>query len=95
MGINSPDLSGLKNREEKINVSTCAALVLVIAKAHEVRDWHIDVIGSIKLRLRPFDAKILFSRPWLDHIERRSLASLIGLVVSILLVTSGEDLDLT
>jgi ribosomal protein S18 acetylase RimI-like enzyme len=77
-GIDPPKLQGLKSREEKINVASGSAIVLVLAKSREGSDWHIDVIGSMELRLQPCDAKIPFSLPWLDRIERR-LGSLTGL----------------
>ena len=54
------------------------ALVLILAKPHTGSDWHVDVIASVELRLEPCDAKIPFTLPWLDRIERR-LASMVGL----------------
>jgi len=77
MDVSPPKLQGL-SREEKIDVASKTSLVLVVGKRHEGNDWHIDVIASVELRLEICDAKIPFSLPWLDRIERR-LASLIGL----------------
>ena len=77
LGLGLPNLNGL-DREEKIRRTAGEAIVLVLGNSQEGSDWHIDIIASIELRLQPCDAKIPFSLPWLDGIERR-LASLIGL----------------
>jgi GNAT superfamily N-acetyltransferase len=76
-GLALPKLDGL-NQEEKIIKASSEAAVLMLAKKHEGSDWHIDVIGSVELRLQPCDAKIPFTLPGLDRIERFA-ASLIGL----------------
>jgi ribosomal protein S18 acetylase RimI-like enzyme len=53
------------------------ALVLVLARSIQNdtkkmnKNWRIEIIGSVELRLQPCDAKIPFTLPWLDRIERR------------------------
>lgn len=77
VNIDPPQIQQLANRDEKIRVAASDALVVVLAKSQS-DDWHIDVIGCVELRLQPADAKIPFTLPWLDRIERR-LASWIRL----------------
>jgi ribosomal protein S18 acetylase RimI-like enzyme len=76
--ISPPNLKGL-SREEQIRMAESTSVVLALSKKSPGKDnWHSDVIASIELRLQPCDAKIPFSLPWIDRIER-GLASLIGL----------------
>jgi len=77
MNISAPAIKGL-TRDEKLKASSQDSIVLALAKKHDGNDWHIDVIASVELRLEICDAKIPFTLPWLDRIERRA-ASLIGL----------------
>jgi ribosomal protein S18 acetylase RimI-like enzyme len=78
--MSPPNLDGL-SRAEQIRMAAQTSLVLALAKPHSdddgKNDWHCDVIASIELRLEPCDAKIPFSLPWIDRIER-FLASLVG-----------------
>lgn len=85
MGIQAPVLEGLSH-EDQIAKASSTALVLVLAKttnqdetndATNNNNWRIEIIGSVELRLQPCDAKIPFTLPWLDRIERR-LASAFG-----------------
>jgi len=69
-----PPLSGA-SRAEKLDEAQRHSLVLALARPS--RDWHIDVIATVELRLQPCDAKIPFSYPWIDKVERR-IASLVG-----------------
>ena len=87
MNMAPPALPG-PSRQDKINQSVGQALVLILAKPHQGSDWHVDVIATIELRLQPCDAKIPFSLPWLDRIERK-LASWIGIESS----SSSRDLQ--
>ena len=75
-----PPLTG-KSRVEKLDEAQRHSIVLALARTSN--DWHIDVIASVELRLQPCDAKIPFSLPWIDKVERR-LATLAGF-------GSGED----
>ena len=72
--ISSPQLSG--QREQKLKQAERSSLILVLAKQKPMAEWNIDVIASVELRLQPTDAKIPFSLPWLDQLER-SLAALL------------------
>lgn len=87
-GISAPSLAGL-SQKEKIRKAERDSLVLVLARqVHEgtaavtqnIDSGRriLDVVASIELRLQPCDAKIPFSIPWLDRVERR-LGALIGL----------------
>ncbi|KAL7569309.1 hypothetical protein ACA910_016852 [Epithemia clementina (nom. ined.)] len=77
MDTSAPNLDGL-SREEKIQISSKTSLVLVLARMRNGEHSGIDVIASVELRLEPCDAKIPFSLPWLDLIERH-IASQVGL----------------
>jgi ribosomal protein S18 acetylase RimI-like enzyme len=79
MDLSPPNMDGL-SRDDKIRMAACTSVVLALAKnrTSDSKDWHCDVIASVELRLQPSDAKIPFSLPWIDQLERR-LASLIGL----------------
>jgi len=72
-----PKLDGL-SRSEKLDAATSTSVVLAVAKQSSGSDQHVDIIGSVEVRLQPCDAKIPFSLPWLDKIERW-LAALIGI----------------
>lgn len=74
--LDPPYLSG-KTREEKLQAAARSSLILAVGRRSQGSDWHIDVVASVELRLEPCDAKIPFSFPLLDRIERR-LASLVG-----------------
>ena len=76
--ISAPDLKGL-TYEEKIRKVERESLVLVLArKTSDTNSKTIEVIASVELRLQPCDAKIPFSIPWLDRVERR-LGGFLGL----------------
>ena len=81
--ISAPDLEGL-SFEERIRKAERESLVLVLARkisnaeANQSTGKNIEVIASIELRLQPCDAKIPFSIPWLDRVERR-IGAFIGL----------------
>lgn len=91
----APPLDKCETRAEKLNVASSTSLILVVAKNRTIddpTDWHKDVIASVELRLQPCDAKIPFSWPWLDQIERR-LAQWIGLVDNITTDEQARDLQ--
>lgn len=69
-----PTLTG--QREVKLKQAERSSLILVLGRKKPSAEWNIDVIASVELRLQPTDAKIPFSFPWLDHVERR-LATLL------------------
>lgn len=79
MDLSRPNLDGL-SRDDQIRMAACSSVILALGKNQtgDNSNWRIDVIASVELRLQPCDAKIPFSLPWIDHIERR-LASIAGL----------------
>lgn len=79
VNISAPALKGL-SYEETIRKAERGSLVLVLGreKIDTVNNKNIEVIASIELRLQPCDAKIPFSIPWLDRVERR-MGSFFGL----------------
>jgi len=68
--ISAPELKGL-SQKEMIRKVEQESLILVLARptTDDNRDGG-DVIATIELRLQPCDAKIPFSIPWLDRVER-------------------------
>lgn len=83
VNIGAPELNGLPSRAEKIKTVERDSLVLVVARPTSDGNDHntfrsMEVIASIELRLQPCDAKIPFSIPWLDRVERR-VGSVLGL----------------
>ena len=77
MDVSAPDLNGL-SRKEKIQTSSKTCLILLLARKKDEKSSEIDVIASVELRLELCDAKIPFSLPWLDRMERK-IASQLGL----------------
>lgn len=82
MGISAPDMTGL-TRQEKIAKAEKDSLILILSRPATAGDSQqtastTDIVASIELRLQPCDAKIPFSLPWLDRVERR-MGSFIGL----------------
>ncbi|KAL3910870.1 MAG: hypothetical protein SGARI_001919, partial [Bacillariaceae sp.] len=80
MGISAPNMAGL-TRQEKIVKAEKDSLILILsrpASGSTSQASTTDIIAAIELRLQPCDAKIPFSIPWLDRVERR-MGSVIGL----------------
>ena len=72
------------NEREKTTLEEIAArssLILALARqpSDESPGEDVEVVASVELRLQPTDAKIPFSQPWLDKLERR-LVNLIPFV---------------
>jgi ribosomal protein S18 acetylase RimI-like enzyme len=88
--IAAPDLKGLTHQEKITKVEKNSLILILVRKESSPNDaqqqqppqqpqqQQPDIIASIELRLQPCDAKIPFSIPWLDRVERR-LGSVIGL----------------
>jgi ribosomal protein S18 acetylase RimI-like enzyme len=55
-----------------------SSVVLALARSNAKHNDRLDVIACVELRLQPCDAKIPFTLPWLDNLERR-LGSVVGL----------------
>jgi ribosomal protein S18 acetylase RimI-like enzyme len=75
MDMSLPEISGL-SREEQLRMAACTSIVVVLGKAKEQLNSENDqspndVIATVELRLQPCDAKIPFSLPWIDWIERK------------------------
>lgn len=80
MDMKPPNLEGL-SRDEQMTMAASTSIILAVTKkkaSNNEKDWRSDVIASVELRLQPCDAKIPFTLPWLDMMERK-MASLIGL----------------
>ena len=81
--IGVPDLGGL-SYDDRIRKAERDSLVLILGRRPppESRSSSstktVEIIASIELRLQPCDAKIPFSIPWLDRVERK-LGALVGL----------------
>jgi ribosomal protein S18 acetylase RimI-like enzyme len=74
-----PNISGL-TREEQLREAASSSIVLVLGKVNPPSFDRSDdnhVIATVELRLQPCDAKIPFSLPWIDRVERK-LASFLG-----------------
>lgn len=75
--IAAPQLQGLASHDARIRTAERDSLVLILAKTNDDNNARQDtaatteIIASIELRLQPCDAKIPFSIPWLDRLERR------------------------
>ena len=74
--LDSPDIDrpgdGMKlTPEQGMDLASRSSVVLMLASNDEI-------IGSVEVRMEPADAKIPFTLPWLDKVERR-LGKIIGL----------------
>jgi hypothetical protein len=80
LNIARPNLNGL-SREEQIRMISSTSLVLVLVKVPQKSDNQVPstmnnpIIASIELRLQPCDAKIPFTLPFIDAIERKLFKS--------------------
>ncbi|KAG7366560.1 acetyltransferase GNAT domain containing protein [Nitzschia inconspicua] len=73
-----PSLDGL-SPQEKITKAERDSLILILSRPNaDASNQELDIIATIELRLQPCDAKIPFSIPWLDRVERR-MGTMIGL----------------
>lgn len=72
--LKRPNISNL-SRDEQIKVASSTSLVFVVAKP--TGSWESKIIASVELKLQPCDAKIPFTLPWIDRLERK-LASFVG-----------------
>jgi len=73
--IQAPKLMG--DLEVQVKQAEQSSLILVVAKPKIGSEWQVDIVASIELRLQLTDAKIPFTLPWLDRVERK-LASLVN-----------------
>lgn len=54
-------------------IAAQSSLILALARptGSSSREGEMEVVASVELRLQPTDAKIPFSQPWLDKLERK------------------------
>eukprot|EP00565_Helicotheca_tamesis_P005726 CAMPEP_0185726850 /NCGR_PEP_ID=MMETSP1171-20130828/2706_1 /TAXON_ID=374046 /ORGANISM="Helicotheca tamensis, Strain CCMP826" /LENGTH=367 /DNA_ID=CAMNT_0028395285 /DNA_START=60 /DNA_END=1166 /DNA_ORIENTATION=- len=62
-------------------IAANSSLILAMARPKQDGQKGIDVVATVELRLQPTDAKIPFSQPWLDSMERK-IAKAAGLNAS-------------
>jgi len=84
-----PKIADAKDRTETHEIATRSSIVLALAR-EKLSDKYkcIEPIATVELRLQPTDAKIPFSQPWLDDIERNT-ANILGVNAA----TIGKDLQ--
>lgn len=58
-----------QNQSTLEEIAASSSLILVLAR--NTQDGALQAAASVELRLQPTDAKIPFSQPWLDNIERK------------------------
>ena len=66
------------NKSDKTleDIASRSSLILALARhASPDEGKDMEVVASVELRLQPTDAKIPFSQPWLDNLERRLVRS--------------------
>jgi ribosomal protein S18 acetylase RimI-like enzyme len=74
--LSSPPITNA-NHSDAEAIAAKSSLILVLARPSKDSDQQIDVIATVDVRLQPTDAKIPFSIPWIDSLERR-LAKLLN-----------------
>lgn len=68
------------NDTEAEGVAAKSSVILALGRRKEGSSTEIEAIATVELRLQPTDAKIPFSEPWFDKIER-SVAKALGIDV--------------
>ena len=61
--------SSTQKRLTSEEIAATSSLILILARMTE--DNNPQVAASVEIRLQPTDAKIPFSQPWLDNLERK------------------------
>lgn len=77
--IHDTSNSGALNESEESleKIASRSSLILALARhASPSSGQEMEVVASVELRLQPTDAKIPFSQPWLDDLERTMVRSL-------------------
>ena len=77
--LSAPPVKDNVSEEESEAIAARSSLILALARPKaesDERNGRIDAIATVELRLQPTDAKIPFSQPWLDSIERRAAKAL-------------------
>ena len=75
------------------DIASRSSLILALAR-HASPDGgkEMEVVASVELRLQPTDAKIPFSQPWLDSLERRLVRSFPFLNSKLMTIATGDEL---
>lgn len=60
------------NDTEAENIAAKSSIILALGREVEddTKNKNIEIVATVELRLQPTDAKIPFSEPWFDRIER-------------------------
>lgn len=82
--LSPPPVRNINDKDAE-NVAAKSSVVLVLARERKNtpgirKKGDIEAIATVELRLQPTDAKIPFSEPWFDRIER-SIAKVLGVDV--------------
>lgn len=71
--ISPPNVTMATDRAQWHPMVSGSSLVLALARPKVSEGFiHIEPIATVELRLQPTDAKIPFSQPWLDGMERKA-----------------------
>ena len=82
-----------ENNRALENLASRSSLILALARHHASPNdgEEMEVVASVELRLQPTDAKIPFSQPWLDYLERRMIRSLPFLTSKMMTTATGNE----
>ena len=78
--LSPPPIEGAEGVDSEL-IAANSSLILAVARPKPGSSSGLDTIATVELRLQPTDAKIPFSQPWLDSIERK-LAKKLGIDLS-------------
>ena len=90
--LDPPPIRSDMSRDEKMQMAERTSIILVVTNEYSSQIGTADskhVVATVELRLQPCDAKIPFTLPWLDRVERKLARSLFGLGDD-----NGQDLQL-
>jgi ribosomal protein S18 acetylase RimI-like enzyme len=72
------------------DIASRSSLILALARSPD-GGKDMEVVASVELRLQPTDAKIPFSQPWLDNMERRLVRSFPFLNSKLMTNVTGDE----
>jgi ribosomal protein S18 acetylase RimI-like enzyme len=71
--VTPPNIAKATDRTESYQIASGSSLVLALARTKVSENFiNVEPIATVELRLQPTDAKIPFSQPWLDDLERKA-----------------------
>ena len=71
--VSLPIIAEAKDRSDSHRIASAPSIVLAVARPRPSGNYvKVEPIATVELRLQPTDAKIPFSQPWLDDIERKA-----------------------